>query len=124
MSAGSAPSFGQLPNDPALLCPLAAAGETPFTSLNLMLTEDQAAVLLDQGSRAVMEAEQVWLSGHAQFPANVCMLLSYSVHSAILLASMLFPAIPGCTDDGLPCAPGDGRRPSRLLWPADAGRAH
>ncbi|PRW61288.1 RNA-binding Nova-2-like isoform X1 isoform B [Chlorella sorokiniana] len=34
-------------------------GETPFTSLNLMLTEDQAAVLLDQGSRAVMEAEQM-----------------------------------------------------------------
>lgn len=33
------------------------AGEG-FTSMNLMLTEDQAAVLLDQGSRAVVEVEQ------------------------------------------------------------------
>lgn len=30
-----------------------------FSSMNLMLTEDQAAVLLDQNSRAVVEVEQV-----------------------------------------------------------------
>lgn len=35
------------------------AGETPFTSLNLMLTEDQAEVLLDQGNRALIETEQM-----------------------------------------------------------------
>lgn len=65
---GSSPGAAMFPLlPPGMGGGLGAVGDAGFTSLTLMLTEDQAGVLLDQGSRAVVEVEQVgWAAGLLQ----------------------------------------------------------
>ena len=55
-------------------------GGSGFTSLSLMLTEDQACVLLEHGSRAVMEVEQVRCAVHA----GLCGCAGYPPGRALL----------------------------------------